>query len=56
LVEILVENLGFAQCDVDQAVFFSRSGSELVVIVVHVDDCTIAASSINAITKLKEKI
>jgi hypothetical protein len=51
-----VDNLGFTQCDVDQAVFFSRSESELVVIVVHVDDCTIAMSSINGIAKVKEQM
>jgi hypothetical protein len=57
LVEILVDKIGLTQCDVDQAVFFSRSASdELTVIVVHVDHCTLAASSIDLIYKLKEKI
>jgi hypothetical protein len=56
LVEILVDNLGFTQCDVNQAVFFSWSESELVIIIIHVDDCTIAASSINGIAKVKEQM
>lgn len=57
LVEILVDKIGLTQCDVDQAVFFSRfTPDELIVVVVHVDDCTIAASSMDHITKLKDKI
>lgn len=57
LVEILVDKLGLTQCDVDQAVFFSRSASgELVIVVVHIDDCTIGASTIHLITALKDKI
>jgi hypothetical protein len=56
LVKILVDNLGFTQCDINQVIFFSHSGSELVIIMVHVDNCTIAASSINDITKLKDQI
>jgi hypothetical protein len=57
LVEILVDKLGFTQCDVDQAVFFTRTeAGELIIIVIHVDDCTIAASSIDAINRLKEQL
>ena len=57
LVEILVDKLGLTQCDVDQAVFFTRTkAGELIIIVVHVDDCTIAASSINTILRIKEQL
>jgi hypothetical protein len=57
LVEILVDRIGLTQCDVDQAVFFSQSATdELTVVVVHVDDCTLAASSMDLIKELKDKI
>ena len=56
LVNILVGALGFTRCDVDQAVFFKRSGAELTVIVVHVDDCTIAATTIELVVKLKSRL
>lgn len=53
LVEILVDQLGFKQCDVDQAVFLRRNGEDMEIVVVHVDDCTIAATTVDLITKLK---
>ena len=43
---IILGKLGFSQCSVDQAVYHkvtSASGS-LIIVAVHVDDCTIAAS------------
>ena len=44
LFHILVNKLGFARCKVDHAVFYRCStDSALVIIVVHVDDCTIAS-------------
>jgi len=47
LVEILVDELGFTQCSVDQAMYFRhRTPGELVIVVVHVDDCTIAAKTL----------
>jgi len=47
LVEILVDELGFTQCSVDQAVYFRhRTPGELVIVIVHVDDCTIAAKTL----------
>ena len=54
LVEILVNELGFTQCSVDQAVYFRRrKPGELVIVVVHVDDCTIASMSLNEIDEFK---
>jgi Reverse transcriptase (RNA-dependent DNA polymerase) len=44
LVEIM-KSLGFLQCEVDQAVFYRRKGTALVIVLVHVDDCTIVATS-----------
>ena len=57
LVEILVNELGFTQCSVDQAVYFRcRKPSELVIVVVHIDNCTIAATSLNEIDEFKHDI
>ena len=44
----ILSSLGFAQCKVDQAVFFkhTKSPCTVIVITVHVDDCTIATSSV----------
>ena len=57
LVEILVDEMGFTQCSVDQAVYFRRrKPSELVIIVVHVDYCTIAAMTLQEIDEFKRDI
>ena len=56
LVEILVKNLGFKLCEVDQAIFIKRSKKTLIIIVVHVDDCTIAASALSLVVELKTQI
>jgi Reverse transcriptase (RNA-dependent DNA polymerase) len=53
LVEIMVK-MGFMHCDVDQAAFFQHDGCKLIVVLVHVDDCTIAATVI-ALIKVFEK-
>jgi len=54
LVEILIDELGFTQCSVDQAIYFRRrTPGELVIVVVHVDDCTIAATSLKEINEFK---
>jgi Reverse transcriptase (RNA-dependent DNA polymerase)/gag-polypeptide of LTR copia-type/Integrase core domain/GAG-pre-integrase domain/Zinc knuckle len=56
LVRILVNALGFIQVEVDQAVFFKQSGDKLTIIVVHVDDCTIAATTIELVVDLKMRL
>jgi transposase InsO family protein len=57
LVEILVDELGFTQCATDQAVFFRRRDpGEHTIVVVHVDDCTIAAKLMSQIDELKVMI
>ena len=56
LVKILVKNLRFRLCKVDQAVFIKRSKKTLIIIVIHVDDCTIATSALSLIVKLKTQI
>lgn len=56
LVEIMVQHLGFSCCDVDQAVFFRREGRMIIIVLVHVDDCTIAATAIMLIERFKNEI
>ena len=45
LVEILVKNLRFKLYEVDQAIFIKWSKKTLIIIVIHIDDCTIAMST-----------
>ena len=56
LVEILVRNLGFKLCEVNQAVFIKQREKTLIIIVVHVDDCTIATSTLSLVVELKAQI
>jgi len=48
-------SLGFKQCAVDQAVYFwvVVHKGELMIVVVHVDDCTITATTVSLIEELK---
>ena len=56
LVEILIKNLGFKLCEVNQAVFIKQGNKTVIIIVVHVDDCTIATSSLSLVIELKAQI
>ncbi len=51
----LLSSLTFAQCTVDQAVYYKTNvaARELTVVAVHVDDCTIAASTPRLVTDFK---
>jgi len=53
LVEILVDILGFSHCEVDQAVFYRRVGTLLIIVLVHVDDCTMVATALPLINDFK---
>ena len=55
LVEIMTE-LGFKRCEVDQAVFYRRGGQKLMIVLVHVDDCTLVGTSHGLITRFKTEI
>jgi hypothetical protein len=44
------------RCSVDQAVFYRKEGNDLIVMAVHVDDCTIATSSMELMGQVKLKI
>ena len=48
--------MGFKRCDVDQAMFYRRKGSMLIIVLVHIDDCTIAGTSIALILRFKIEI
>ena len=57
LVEIMM-NLGFTRCEGDQAVFYRRSEDKgtLIIVLVHVDDCTIVGKSKKLIECFKTEI
>ena len=51
----IFDTLGLKQCQVDQAVFFKsdKKAGDITVVAVHIDDCTIAASSACLVEALK---
>jgi len=49
----MLTHLGFLRCGVDQAVFFRRERWAVIMVLVHVDDCMIAVTSITLITDFK---
>ena len=56
LVEIMTHYLAFSRCDVNQVVFLQQNGQGSMIVLVHVDDCMIAASSIQLIGHFKAQI
>ena len=56
LVQIFVEHMGFSQAQVDQAVFYRHDAKGIIIVVVHVDDCTIAASTLVLIVEFKSDL
>jgi hypothetical protein len=55
-IKIMLDKLGFLRCNVDQAVFLCRDREPTIIVLVHVDDCTIAATSMDLIVNFKESI
>lgn len=55
LVDIMTK-LGFLRCEVDQAVFYWRKRRMLIIVLVHVDDCTIVGTSCELVTRFKTEI
>ena len=50
----IMSSIGFKRCDVDMAVFYKHGkDKELTIVLVHVDDCTIAATSTRLIAEFK---
>ena len=56
IMEIMMTHLSFSRSNVDQAIFFCREGRFVIIVLVHVNDCTITASSINLIKDFKVSI
>ncbi len=55
LVEIM-DQLGFKRCEVDQAVFYRQGEEKLIIVLVHVDDCTIVVKTQPLIARFKIEI
>lgn len=49
----LCNGLGFTKCQVDQAVFIKRNSGELTILVIHVDDCSVAATNLRLVNWFK---
>jgi hypothetical protein len=51
----IFKSLGFSKCSVDQAVFYkqNKTKNKVTVVAVHIDDCTITASSLDLIEGFK---
>ena len=45
--------MGFIWCGVDQAMFFKCQGADLTIVVVHVDNCTVAATMTILVNQFK---
>ena len=56
LVDIMITHLGFQQCNVNQAVFFHGEECTIIIVLVHIDDCPVAATSIMLIAEFKIQI
>ena len=44
-----MEELGFMRLEADHGVFFKRIGEDVVILVVHVDDCAVTGNSMTII-------
>jgi len=56
LVDIMLTHLVFQRCNTDQTVFFHHQGRAIIIVLIHINDCTIAATSIVLITDFKVQI
>ena len=54
--EILCDRMGFSQCEVDQAVFFRHEDGSFMIVVIHVDDCSLTAKTLKVIADFKEEL
>ena len=48
--------LGFKKCEADQAVFYIHASKDILILAIHVDDCTMTGSSDNLIQSYRLKI
>ena len=56
LFEVLKKLFGLARCEVDHAVFFRRSGKEMIIFVAHVDDLTVVTTGRVLMDQVKCKL
>ena len=49
-------DLGLKRSEADQAVFYAHIGKEIIILAIHVDDCTITGSSHSLIQQYKSRI
>jgi len=56
LVNILIHHLGFIHYHIDKTVFYQFIDKDFVVILVHIDNCTIGSNSIECIVHFKDSI
>ena len=52
----MLTHLGLACCNIDQVIFFQHEGQAVIVVLVHVDDCMIAVTSITFMANFKAQI
>jgi len=52
----MLTHLGFACCNINQAIFFRYEEQAVIMVLVHVDDCMIMATSITLIANFKARI
>ena len=48
--------MGLVRCEVDQGCFFHWDGADLLVVVIHVDDCTVGAARASQIDEFKKEL
>jgi Reverse transcriptase (RNA-dependent DNA polymerase) len=48
--------LGFKKCEVDHAVFYIHAGKDILILAIHVNDCTMTGSSDDLIQSYNLKI
>ena len=56
LMAICKETMGLTRCNVNQAVFYRHSNLSILIMAIHIDDCTIAAHPPELVVELKEKL
>ena len=52
----VMDELGFIQIEADHGVFFKKIGEDIIILVVHMDDCAVTGSSILYIERFKKEM
>lgn len=53
---VALADLGFKHAEADWGVFFARIGDDIIILVIHVDDCLITGSSLPLLQEYKAKV